>query len=81
MPPARTAVDLNEHEMAIVVKLPVTVESTTPVNVLVTRCDEQMIEMSIHGYGAVQITGPDGKTQSLQLTGAQPLTVQPGSAG
>jgi hypothetical protein len=78
---ARTAVELDDREMAIVVKLPVTVDSATPVNVIVTRCDQQAIEMSLHGYGAVQITGPDDRTQLLQLTGEQPFAIQPGSAG
>jgi hypothetical protein len=78
---ARTAVNLNDREMAIVVKLPVIVESTMPVNVIVTRCDEQTIELSIHGDDSARITGPDGKTQVLPLTGAQQLTIQPGAAG
>ena len=72
---ARTAVDLDDREMAIVVQLPVIVESATPVNVIVTRCDEQTIELSIHGEGSARITGPAGKTQVLSLTGAQQLTI------
>ncbi len=78
---ARTAVDLDDREMAIVVKLPVTVESAAPVNVIVTRCDEQAIDVSIHGRGPVRITGPDGKTRELQLDGEQKLTLAPGAAG
>jgi len=51
------------------------------VNVIVTRCDEQTIDASLHGGGPVRITGPDGKTRDLQLVGEQKLTIQPGDAG
>ncbi len=78
---ARTAVDLDDREMAIVVKLPVTVQSATAVNAIVTRCDERAIGVSLHGHGAATITGPDGKVREVQLDGEQRLTIQPGFAG
>lgn len=59
----------------------VTVQSAAPVNVIVTRCDEQAIEVSLHGHGAARIAGPDGQTHELQLSGEQRLTVQPSAAG
>jgi hypothetical protein len=78
---ARTAVDVDDRELAIVVKLPVTVDSAAPVNVLVSRCDERAIEISLHGHGAARITGPDGQYQELQLDGERKLTIRPGAAG
>ncbi len=73
--------DLDDREMAIVVKLPVTVQSATPINAIVTRCDERAIEVSLHGHGAATITGPDGKAREVPLDGEQRLTIQPGFAG
>lgn len=78
---ARTAADLEGREMAIVVKLPVTIESAATVNAIVTRCDEQAIEVSLHGSGPARVTGPDGKTRELQLGGEQNLTLPVGVPG
>lgn len=78
---ARTAVELDDREMAIIVKLPVTVESAAPVNAVVTRCDEQAIDVTLHGSGPVRIAGPDARTRELELHGEQKLTVRPGAAG
>ena len=77
---ARTAVKLDDRELAIVVKLPVTVESAAPVNAIVTHCDERTIDVSLHGHGPVRITSPDGKTRELSLDGEQKLSIQPGLA-
>jgi len=76
----RTAVDLNDRELAIVVQLPIAVESDQPVNAIVTRCDEQAIDISLHGHGPVRVTGPDGQTRERLLDGEQTLTVQFGAA-
>lgn len=78
---ARTAVDLDDRELAIVIKLPVTVQSAAPINAVVTRCDERCIEVSLHGHGAATIAGPDGKAREVQLDGEQQLTIQPGCGG
>ena len=40
--------------------MPVTVESAQPVNAIVTRCDEQIITVSLRGAGPVRIVGPNG---------------------
>jgi hypothetical protein len=77
---ARTAVKLDDGESAIVVKLPVTVESAAPVNAIVAHCDERTIDVSLHGHGPVRITSPDGKTRELSLRGEQKLSIQPGVA-
>lgn len=78
---SRTAIDLGEGEMAIVAKLPVTVEASQPLNAVVTRCDEQAIGVSLHGNGKARITGPDGKTRELELSGPQTLLIEPGFPG
>lgn len=78
---ARTAVDVDDREMAIVVKLPVAVQTTGTLNAIVTRCDEDAIEASLHGNGPVRITDMNGRTHDLQLTGERTIQIQPGVAG
>jgi hypothetical protein len=58
------------------VKLPATVESAATVNAIVTRSAGDVLDVSLHGTGSVQITGPDGRTRELQLRGEQTLTLQ-----
>jgi hypothetical protein len=77
----RTAIDLSEGELAIVAKLPVTVDASQPLNAVVTRCDEQAIGVSLNGSGPVRITGPDGRTRVVELNGPQSLLIEPGASG
>jgi hypothetical protein len=78
---ARTAIDLEEGEMAIVAKLPVTIEASQPLNAVVTRCDEQAVGVTLNGSGKARITGPDGKSREVDLGGTQTVLITPGTPG
>lgn len=73
---ARTAVDLDERELAIIERLPLIVRAASAVNVTVSRQDEQTLELSIHGYGPATLATPGGRVRELELNGEQHLTIQ-----
>ena len=53
---ARTQVDLAENGSAVLERIPVSIGTTAPVNVTVTRYDTSGLELALHGRGKVRIT-------------------------
>jgi hypothetical protein len=72
---ARTSVRLSQEELAILVKLPVTVECVEPVNARITRCGSEAVEVQLMGRGSVLLTGPNATEQRIQLDGEQVLSI------
>ena len=66
---ARTRIDLAAGQTAILVKLPVTLESDRPVNVCVTRFENGELDLALNGKGAVVLQA-DGDG-ALRVAGAQ----------
>ena len=69
---ARTQVDLAAGQTAIVVKLPVTLESDRPVNVCVTRFENGELDLALNGQAAVTLQMVDAGP--IQVTGAPART-------
>lgn len=56
----RTQVDLQENQIAILKKIPLTLQSTNPVNVLVQQYGAQDIQLFLNGKGKAQLTVGNG---------------------
>lgn len=69
----RTNVSLDKRESAVVKRIPVTLETTGPVNVRVERHDAEALELTLNGTGAVTLVLRD-------LKPGQPVTVEGVSA-
>ncbi|MBI3919969.1 MAG: LamG domain-containing protein [Armatimonadetes bacterium] len=56
----RTVVNLAENESSVLKRIPVTIKTSHPVNVLVGRYDKQGIQLVFNGHGKVRVTVADG---------------------
>ncbi|MEI6422860.1 MAG: hypothetical protein WCP55_11630, partial [Lentisphaerota bacterium] len=86
----RTRLDLTEGQSAVVVKLPVVLQSENPVNVCVTRFQNGAIDLALNGKGQVtlrfenaapsSVTGADAKidaaTRIVSLNLAGPVSIR-----
>ena len=70
----RTRVDLAEKQTAIVIKLPVTIETTQPVNVCVTRFENGAFDLTMNGHAAVTLRFDEAGP--VKVTGA-PVEIAP----
>lgn len=66
---ARTRLDLRKDEAAVVVRIPVAIETDAPVNAAVMQCDADATVVLLNGRGPVTITGPGGASTTLDLDG------------
>ncbi len=57
----RTELELAEFESAVVEKIPVVLETTRPVNFLVSRYDAGGLELRLHGKGKIRLILTTGK--------------------
>jgi hypothetical protein len=57
----RTELQLEPEQSAVVVRVPVAIESARPVNVRLTQYDESGIGIAMNGAGEAQITVTDGE--------------------
>lgn len=57
---ARTQIVLGEDEMAVLKKIPVTIRSESPVNVIVQQYDAQGVRLVLNGRGDVLVAVRDG---------------------
>ena len=57
---ARTQLTLGKDEMAVLKKVPVTIESERPVNVLVQQYDAQGVRLALNGHCDIQVAVRDG---------------------
>jgi len=70
---ARTRVELGDKETAVLVRIPVRIESPAPVHVVIERCDEHGLVMTANGKGSIQVVMPDGKSHAVKLDGQQSI--------
>lgn len=81
----RTQLDLGAEQMAVIARLPVSLDCDRPVNVLVRGHDERSIELTVNGHGPARLRLPGtyqatvaGKPAALKADGQQkalPLTL------
>jgi hypothetical protein len=71
----RTQVDLRKGETAVLERIPVRIESPTPMNVNVERYDEQGLVITVNGKGAIKVIPTKGKPHEVQLDGQQRITL------
>ncbi len=64
----RTRVELADHEMAILVRIPVQIETTDPVNLTVRRYDDGGMSMVLNGRGTARIIA-GGEERTVVLNG------------
>jgi hypothetical protein len=57
----RTQVVLEENGMAVVERIPVSVEASDPVNVVTERYDATGVCLALHGSGRIRLTLRDGR--------------------
>lgn len=72
---ARTEVRLSPDEIAILVKLPVSIVCDAPVNARVSHFAGDSMQVQFRGRGSVRLTGPDAFEQRIQLDGEQVLNI------
>jgi len=75
----RTEIMLGENESAVVEKVPVTVESTSPVNVVVERYDRKELVMTVNGQGTIKVVPRGGEPRSFELAGRQRIEIAHGN--
>ena len=56
----RTQLALGKDEIAVLKKIPVTIEADKPVNAMAPQYDAQGIRLTLHGYGDVKMVVRDG---------------------
>lgn len=70
----RTRLDLKRDATAAIVRIPVQIQSDTPVNVLVKEYDGRRLSMLLNGKGDIGISLPDGTTLPLRIDGVANFT-------
>jgi hypothetical protein len=70
----RTRVELADHEIAILARIPVRIESEGPVNLAVRRFDADGIVIILNGHSPARIILPDGEEHPVVLNGQQELS-------
>ncbi len=71
----RTRVDLGQDEAAVVVRIPVRIESTAPVNVVVDRYDDQALSMTVNGRGTIEVHCSGQGAREFSLTGQRQIHI------
>ena len=56
----RTQLTLGEDEIAVLKKIPVTVQAVKPVNLIVQQYDAQGVRLTLNGHGDMQLAVHDG---------------------
>ena len=74
----RTDLQLSPGQTAIIVRLPVTLQSDNPVNTCVTRFDAHLLELTLSGQANVTLHFEDKAPEKLRVVGAD-ATVNPGA--
>jgi hypothetical protein len=65
----RTDLQLTPGQTAVIVRLPVTLQSSKPVNTCVTRFEKNMLELTLSGEGDVTLHWEDNSAGKLRVTG------------
>lgn len=71
----RTRIILNEDESAVLVRLPVRIESPSPVNAMVEEYDGKTLKMALNGGGRIRIVPLDGTPADVELNGQRSLSL------
>jgi hypothetical protein len=71
----RTRVELGDKETAVLVRVPVRIETLRPVHLVVERYDKHGLVMTANGKGPIQVAMPDGKSHTVELDGQQSIHV------
>ena len=66
----RTELDLDDNEIAIVERLPISVETSSPANLHVSSIDEGRATVLLSGSGEVRLNG-----KRIALSGSQQVTI------
>lgn len=65
----RTDLQLTPGQTAVIVRLPITLQSEKPVNTCVTRFDQNVLDLTLNGEGEVTLHFEDKAAGKLQVTG------------
>lgn len=66
----RTDLQLTPGQTAVIVRLPITLQSEKPVNTCVTRFDKHVLDLTLSGEGDVTLRWQDEAPGKLRVTGA-----------
>ncbi len=67
----RTDLQLTPGQTAVIVRLPVTMQSDHPVNTCVTHSDNSVLELSLSGQASVTLQWEDKMGKKLRVSGAE----------
>ncbi|MBX7256173.1 MAG: LamG domain-containing protein [Candidatus Hydrogenedentes bacterium] len=73
--PVRTQIDLNDRECAVLERIPVQIESETPVNVIADRDVNGHLRLRLNGKGVVRIVTAGTAPREITLDGPGEITL------
>jgi len=74
---ARTRIDLNADESAVIERIPVQIETASPVNIIVNVTDNNEWDINANGHASIRVTVPGQDTQTIRIDGLKAIQVRP----